>query len=104
MKLGQSKQSARALVRAPAKAGDARRSMISHKVRVHKSAERLPREGQLAWKIAAFAAVTDAVDDDVAAMIGCRAVDNAAVALAAINRAPVAAARAMALAHPRAGG
>src|SRR5262245_36124596 len=78
--------------------------MTAHSVRVHKSAELLPREDQLAWKIAAFAAAANAIDDDVAAMIGCRVVDNAAVALAAINRAPVAAARAMALAHPRAGG
>jgi 2-methylcitrate dehydratase len=36
--------------------------------------------------------------------VACRVVDNAAVALAAINRAPVAAARAMALAHPRSAG
>jgi 2-methylcitrate dehydratase len=44
------------------------------------------------------------LDADVVEMIGCRIVDNASVALAAINRAPVAAARAMALAHPRKGG
>jgi 2-methylcitrate dehydratase len=37
-------------------------------------------------------------------MARCRVVDNAAVALASINRPPVAAARAQALAHPRAGG
>ena len=37
-------------------------------------------------------------------MIACRIVDNASVGLAAINRAPVAAARAMALAHPRKAG
>jgi 2-methylcitrate dehydratase len=78
--------------------------MITHKVRVHASAERLAREDQLAWKIAEVAASTRALDDDVVEMIRCRIVDNAAVALAAINRAPVAAARAMALAHPRRGG
>src|SRR5215469_6807825 len=78
--------------------------MITHKVRVHASAERLPREHQLAWKIAEVAGSTRALDDDVIEMIRCRVVDNAAVALAAINRAPVAAARAMALAHPRRGG
>src|SRR5499433_4020980 len=75
-----------------------------HKVRVHASAERLPREQQFAWKIAEVAAGTRALDDDVIEMIRCRLVDNAAVALAAVNRAPVAAARAMALAHPRRGG
>jgi 2-methylcitrate dehydratase len=78
--------------------------MITHKVRVHASAERLPAEHQLAWKIAEVAAATRALDDDVVEMIRCRIVDNAAVALAAVNRAPVAAARAMALAHPRRGG
>src|SRR6201987_5739397 len=75
-----------------------------HEIRVHGSAERLPREQQLAWKIAEVAAATRALDDDVIEMIRCRIVDNAAVALAAINRAPVAAARAMAFAHPRRGG
>src|SRR5262249_7391283 len=101
----------RACARAHAPPGGRRAkiSMIAHSVRVHRSAERLTREDQLAWKIAAFAAApgtidNGALDDDVAAMIGCRVVDNAAVALAAINRAPVAAARAMALAHPRASG
>jgi 2-methylcitrate dehydratase len=78
--------------------------MITHTVRVHASAERLARERQLAWKIAQVAAATRALDADVIDMIRCRIVDNAAVALAAVNRAPVAAARAMALAHPRRGG
>jgi len=78
--------------------------MREHRVRVHASAERLPRENQLAWKIAEVAASTRELDDDVLEMISCRIVDNAGVALAAINRAPVAAARAMALAHPRPGG
>src|SRR5262245_49921322 len=78
--------------------------MIVHKVRVHASAERLAREQQLAWKIAEVAASARALDADVVGMIRCRVVDNAGVALAAINRAPVAAARAMALAHPRPGG
>src|SRR5262249_21944741 len=78
--------------------------MITHKVRVHASAERLPREHQLAGNIAEVAAGTRALDDAVVEMIRCRIVDNAGVALAAINRPPVAAARAMALAHPRRGG
>jgi 2-methylcitrate dehydratase len=37
-------------------------------------------------------------------MVCCRVIDNAGVALAAIDRHPVATARAMALAHPRGGG
>ncbi|WP_374443053.1 MmgE/PrpD family protein [Stella sp.] len=78
--------------------------MIAHQVRVHPSADRLPREDQLAWKIAEVATGRPPVAPEVAAMAACRVVDNAAVALAAVNRAPVAAARAMALAHPRTGG
>ncbi len=78
--------------------------MKTHRVRVHPSSDLLPREDQLAWKIAAVAAAKPALDDDVVEMIACRLVDNAAVALAAINGKPVAAARAMALAHPREAG
>ena len=78
--------------------------MIEHRVRVHASAENLAREEQLAWKIAEVARSTRDLDEDVVGMIACRIVDNASVALAAINRAPVANARAMALAHPRPGG
>jgi 2-methylcitrate dehydratase len=77
-----------------------------HRVRTHPAAARLPREAQLAWKLATFAAAAPLVgtDPDVAEMVACRLVDNVAVALAALDRAPVAAARAMALAHPRTGG
>ena len=80
--------------------------MEVHRVRVHPAAARLPREDQLAWKLATFAAAAPLVgtDPDVAEMVACRLVDNAAVALAALDRAPVRAARNMALAHPRAGG
>jgi len=78
--------------------------MQKHSVRVHPSAANLPREQQLAWHIASFAANCGPLDADVVEMIACRIVDNASVGLAAINRAPVAAARAMALAHPRKGG
>ena len=59
--------------------------MQQHKVRVHPSADRLPREEQLAWKIAEVAAGTRDLDDNVLDMIACRIVDNAGVALAAIN-------------------
>ncbi|MDB5528481.1 MAG: MmgE/PrpD [Devosia sp.] len=78
--------------------------MNKHTVQVHPSAANLPREQQLAWHIASFAADCGPLDADVVEMIACRIVDNASVGLAAINRAPVAAARAMALAHPRKAG
>src|SRR5215475_5999454 len=77
------------------------RGMIVHEVRVHPSAARLPREAQLTWKLAEVAAAAPPPEADVAAMVACRVVDNAGVALAAINRQPVATARVMALAHPR---
>ena len=77
--------------------------MIRHEVRVHPSAARLPREQQLAWKIAELARLP-AIDADTAELVAARIIDNAGVALAAINRKPVAAARAMALANPRQSG
>jgi 2-methylcitrate dehydratase len=75
--------------------------MRVHEVRVHPSAARLPREAQLTWKLAELAAAAPPPEADVAAMVACRVVDNAGVALAAINRQPVATARVMARAHPR---
>jgi 2-methylcitrate dehydratase len=78
--------------------------MRSHHVKVYASAEKLPREEQLAWKIAEVAADSVAVEPDVAEMIANRVIDNAAVAIAAINRRPVVSARAVALAHPRKNG
>jgi 2-methylcitrate dehydratase len=78
--------------------------MMLHEVRVHRSEERLPREEQLAWKIAAVAADRVAIAPAVEEMIVNRIIDNAAVAIAAINRRPPSSARAMALGHPRKGG
>ena len=74
--------------------------MKIHDVRTHPSAAPFPREEELAWKLAMVAADPVPLDADVAEMIGNRIVDNASVAMAAINRAPVVAARAQALAHP----
>ncbi len=78
--------------------------MKLHDVKVHPEADRLPRESQLAWKIAAVAADPVEIQPDVTDMIINRVIDNAAVAVAAINRHPVVSARAQALAHPRPGG
>ena len=78
--------------------------MILHHVKVHPESDRLKREDQLAWKIAAVAADPVALDADVEDMIINRVIDNASVAIASVNRRPVVSARAMALAHPRAGG
>jgi 2-methylcitrate dehydratase len=73
---------------------------ITHHVRVHRSDEQLPREGQLAWALARIATDPVAVDDDVVEMIVNRVIDNAAVAAASLARRPVSAARQQALDHP----
>ncbi len=78
--------------------------MKNHAVRVYPSKVPLAKADQLAWKIAVAAADPVPVEEGVAEMIVNRIIDNAGVAIAAINRAPVAAARAMALSHPRKGG
>jgi 2-methylcitrate dehydratase len=75
--------------------------MQSHLVRVYPSSAQLPREEQLAWKIAGVAADDVAVPHDVAEVVIDRVIDDVAVAIAAINRGPVVAAREMALGHPR---
>ncbi|WP_417563510.1 MmgE/PrpD family protein [Microbacterium sp.] len=72
---------------------------VTHHVRVYRSDENLPREQQLAYKIAEVAADPIPVDADVVDMIINRIIDNAAVAAASLTRAPVSAARQQALDH-----
>ena len=78
--------------------------MITHDVKVHPSKANLKREDQLAWKIAGVAADKVAVPKNVTEMIINRIIDNASVAIAAINRRPVVSARDMALARPNKSG
>jgi 2-methylcitrate dehydratase len=75
--------------------------MQIYHVKVHPSKAQLPREEQLAWKMASVAADPAPIQPEVTEQIINRIIDNAAVAIAAINRGPVVAARAMALGHPR---
>ncbi|WP_345800651.1 MmgE/PrpD family protein [Microbacterium sp. AZCO] len=72
---------------------------VTHHVRVYRSEEPLPREEQLAWKIAEVAADPVEVEPEVVDMIINRVIDNAAVAAASLTRAPVSAARQQALDH-----
>ena len=74
--------------------------MQLHDVRVHPSKSELAREDQLAWRIAAVAADGVAVEAEVAEMIVNRVIDNAAVAVASVNRHSVTSARDMARGHP----
>ena len=66
---------------------------VNHHVRVYRSEEPLPREQQLAHKIAEVAADPVGVEPDVVDMIINRVIDNASVAAASLTRAPVSAAR-----------
>lgn len=79
--------------------------MKNHLLKVYPSKENLPKEDQLAWKMAAM--VTDNVPDigeEVTDMVINRIIDNASVAVASLNRTPVANARSQAIAHPRGNG
>ncbi len=78
--------------------------MKNHLVRMYRSDESLPREEQLAWKIAEVAADPVEVSPEVTEMIINRVIDNAAVATASLSRKPVVAARGQAEAHPFAPG
>ncbi|MBI2435888.1 MAG: MmgE/PrpD family protein [Candidatus Hydrogenedentes bacterium] len=78
--------------------------MKLYEVKTYPSKVELPREEQLAWKIAEVASRKAPVDNACHEMVINRIIDNAAVAIGAINREPVANARSQALAHPRPGG
>lgn len=78
--------------------------MITHHVKVYPSKVPLPKTEQLAWKIASVATDKAVVDPAAGEMVANRIIDNASVAIAAINREPVANARTQALAHPRSKG
>lgn len=70
-------------------------------MRVYPSSEPLSQEDQLAFKMACMALDPVPVDQDVVEMVVNRIIDNASVALASLDRTPVANARSQALCHPR---
>ena len=74
------------------------------KVKVHKSSDDLKKEDQLAWKIAEIASDKSRPSGDSIEMVINRIIDNASVAIASFNRAPVVSAREMALTHTRKNG
>ena len=57
--------------------------MKQHSVRTFKSADHLPRAGQLAWKIAEVAADPVAVESDVEEMLGNRIIEQMSKAMEA---------------------
>ena len=73
---------------------------IIRNVRSHRSAEQLPREEQLAWDFAMIAHQAPYPSGEVLDMIQNRIIDNAAVAIASLERSSVVTARDQALSHP----
>ncbi|NQY09578.1 MAG: MmgE/PrpD family protein [Flavobacteriales bacterium] len=78
--------------------------MKEHKIRVYKSEEELPKENQLAYKLARLAIDDAPISTDVIDMVINRIIDNASVAIASFARNPVSNARDQATAHPRENG
>jgi 2-methylcitrate dehydratase len=78
--------------------------MKLHSVKVYPSKAELKREDQLAWKLAAMVTDPVPVKKEVTEMVINRVIDNASVAVASVNREPVANARSQAIAHARPGG
>ena len=75
--------------------------MKIHNIKVYPSKIHLPKNKQLAWKIAEIASDNAKLDKDAIEMVINRIIDNASVAIASLERSPVANARAMAVNHPR---
>ena len=75
--------------------------LVHHTVTVHPEKDLLKKQDQLAWKMAEVATDPVAVDAEATDMIINRIIDNASVALAAVNRGPVTTARTQALDHGR---
>ena len=78
--------------------------MILNIVKVYPSKKKLLKKNQLAWKIAEIASDNAKLNEHSVEMAINRIIDNASVAIAALNRKPVISSRAMALAHPRKNG
>ena len=78
--------------------------MILHTVKVYPSKINLPKNKQLAWKIAEIASDNAKLNKDSIDMVINRIIDNASVAIASLNRKPVIASREMALKHSRKNG
>jgi len=75
--------------------------MKIHELRVYPSKKDLPQSRQLAYKLAQVAADKPPIEEASREMVINRIIDNAAVALGAINTQSAANARSQALAHPR---
>ncbi|APD06397.1 2-methylcitrate dehydratase [Flavobacteriaceae bacterium UJ101] len=72
-----------------------------HDVKVYPSKANLPREEQLAYKLAKVALDKAPISKAVKDMVINRIIDNASVAIASVNRIPPTIAREQALGHPK---
>lgn len=75
--------------------------MKNHSVKVYPSKANLPKEEQLAYKLAKMVTDDVPISPEVEGMVINRIIDNASVAIASVNRTPVVNARSQALAHKR---
>ena len=75
--------------------------MRNIKVKVYPSSSELEKANQLAWKIAEIASDTAPLNEKAIDMVINRIIDNAAVAIASVERQSVTSARDMALTHSR---
>ena len=78
--------------------------MKYYKIKSYPSKYNLPKNKQLAWKIAEIASDNSKLNKDSVEMVINRIIDNASVAIASLNRKPVISSREMALKHPRKNG
>jgi len=72
-----------------------------HPLRPYKSAEKLDKKDELAYKLAQLASSTRHISDEVEDMVINRIIDNASVAVASLNRDTIVHAREQALNHSR---
>lgn len=77
-------------------------NLKNHHLRVYKSAEKLNKTDQLAYKLAQLASKSPSISAEVEDMVINRIIDNASVAVASLNRETVIHAREQALTHSRA--
>ena len=75
--------------------------MKTHLIKSYPSKFKLSKKKQLAWKIAEVATDNVSLNNECIEMVVNRIIDNAAVAIASLNRKPVISARQMAISHPR---
>ena len=73
--------------------------MLFNKIIIPSPGKRIEKKKQLAWLLASMAAQPWDSNQSINEMVGNRLIDNAGVAIAAINRDPVCVARSQAMFH-----